>query len=369
VVVDYELLSSGTARLTGGTTWFVSGLVNVTNLVIEGTAVVKFTNSASAKINVTGTLDRQTGPYRPAIFTSQYDTSVGESIGSGTVTNYPGALVINTTGNVLHDLRISYATTGVGLGFNSGQIILSHVQFVNCAYPLDSAEQNDNTIIVDNGMFFRSQYVVRGGQDLTVRGRHITVNQCSYVGYTGFGSTTGDLYLTNSLIVAATNGWGQFESVQGSVTTNRTAYFTNDPGGIFQTVGAGSHYLAHTNYRNAGTTNLNADLLAALRIKTTYPPIVLSNASFSASTNLALQAARDTDLPDLGFHYDPLDWLCSQISPGIATVTITFTNGVAVGLYGSYGFSLRENNRFISEGRPEAMNRIVWYPSVQEQPV
>jgi hypothetical protein len=67
----------------------------------------------------------------------------------------------------------------------------------------------------------------------------LTVNQCDRISYTGFGSTTGDIYLTNSLVVAATNGWGQFSGIFGSVTTNNTAYFTNDPGGHIPRGGRG----------------------------------------------------------------------------------------------------------------------------------
>src|SRR5207245_1546201 len=97
---------------------------------------------------------------------------------------------------------------------------------------------------------------------------------------------------TNSLVVAATNGWGFT-----SVATNSTALFTNDPGNIFQTVGAASHYLvANSPYRDAGTTNISSALLAQLRKKTTFPPIVHSGTSL-ASTDITLspQAQRDTD--------------------------------------------------------------------------
>jgi hypothetical protein len=367
VVLDYELLGSATNLvLKGGTTWFVSDLVNVTNLVIEGTAVIKVTNSPSAKIVVNGAVDCQTGPYRPAIFTSQYDTSVGESVGSGTLTNYPGALVINTSGKVLRDLRISHATNGVALGFSCGQISLTNVQFVKCHYPIDSAGEEDNSIILDNGLFFSSQYVIRGGEGLTVRGQQLTINRCGFVGYTGFGSTTGDLYLTNSLVVAATNGWGQFEGVLGSVTTNSTVYFTNDPGGIFQTVGAGSHYLAtNSPYRNAGTTNLNTDLLGALKKQTTYPPVLITT-NLTGNTVLAPQAARDTDLPDLGVHFNPLDFV---VSARPVSASLVLTNGVALGVYGTstgYGLGLNPGS-LVSEGAPLALNRIVRYNTVQEQ--
>jgi hypothetical protein len=374
VVVDYELLGSGTnVVLKGGTTWLVSGLVNVTNLVIEGTAVVKVTNSPSAKIVVNGTVDCQTGPYRPAIFTSQYDTSVGESIGSGTLTNYPGALVINSSGKVLRDLRISHATNGVALGFSGGQISLTNVQFVHCRYAIDFNGNSEDTVRIGNGLFYGVTNVLNSGYDNFLRGEHLTVNQCQKLFKIGNGNHNGEVYLTNS-ILANLAALGDADVFDGS----HNGFYNCTPFGFspftnstypFQTVGAGAHYLATTSFlRNTGTVGITVGLRFELQKKTTYPPVEITT-NITGNTILLPQAERDTSQWDLGFHYDPLDWLCSQISPGIGTVTITLTNGVAVGLYGSYGFSLRENNRFVSEGRPEALNRIVWYPSVQEQPV
>jgi hypothetical protein len=98
--------------------------------------------------------------------------------------------------------------------------------------------------------------------------------------------------LTNCLLIAVTNNL--IYSGQNVVTS------LNDTG-FFQTVGAAAHYLASgSTNRNAGTTNINPALLAALKKKTTYPPIVLSNA-ITSDTTLAVQAQRDTDTPDLGY--------------------------------------------------------------------
>ena len=54
---------------------------------------------------------------------------------------------------------------------------------------------------------------------------------------------------------------------------------------MFQPVGAGAHYLADNTYRNIGTTAINTNLLADLKNKTTYPPIILTN-DFAVSTTL-----------------------------------------------------------------------------------
>jgi transposase len=133
-------------------------------------------------------------------------------------------------------------------------------------------------------------------------------------------------------------------------------------------VGAASHYLTNvSSFHHVGTTNLNAELLAALKKKTTHPPVVLSNVTFSANTNLAPQAARDTDVPDLGFHYDAIDFAMKEVA--VTNATLTLTNGVSVALFGSKAMILRQNGKVVSEGAPLALNRLTQYQAVQEQPV
>jgi hypothetical protein len=302
--------------------------------------VVKCTNAASAKINVTGTIDCQTGPYRPAIFTSQYDSTVGESIGTGTPTNYPSGLVISTAGSVLHDLRFAYATNGLILDFTDGQINLTNLQSVNCRYAIDSSANDGNTIIVDNSLFHAAKYGIKGGRDLIVRGQQLTAHNCEKFTYSQSGGDSY-AYLTNCLLVGVTN-WGS----DFTFTTNSTLYYSTDPGGIFQTVGAGAHYLANS-ITNRGTTNISASLLAALRKKTTYPPTVLSNISISVSTNLVPQAPRDTNnLPELGFHYDPIDFLTSWFTVSNATVTVS--DGAVIACYNDTGIWIADGSSIVS---------------------
>src|SRR5207245_8316779 len=49
--------------------------------------------------------------------------------------------------------------------------------------------------------------------------------------------------------------------------------------------------------------------------------------------------------------------------------TLTLTNGVAVGFYGSYGLYLRTSANLVSEGTPINLNRMTRYNTVQEQSV
>jgi hypothetical protein len=87
--------------------------------------------------------------------------------------------------------------------------------------------------------------------------------------------------VTNSLLVAV----GNIGTIYGSFNA------TNGSGsGVFQSVGAGNHYLAagSTN-RNSGTTNISYQLAADLAGLTTYPPLVLTN-TITVPTTLRVPA-------------------------------------------------------------------------------
>src|SRR5690606_15868903 len=121
-------------------------------------------------------------------------------------------------------------------------------------------------------------------------------------------------------------------------------------------------------YRNVGTTNINADLLANLKKKTTYPPIVISSTYDTNNLSLVPQAQRDTDTPDLGYHYDPLDYAIGSVI--FTNCTITVNPGTAIGTFSAgsgYGMTVGTGSDYISEGQPHLLNYIVNYNTVQEQ--
>ena len=119
--------------------------------------------------------------------------------------------------------------------------------------------------------------------------------------------------------------------------------------GVYQTVGAASYYLADgSTNRNAGTTNINPTLLSDLAKRTTYPPIILTN-KITTDTTLSPQAQRDTDIPDLGYEYDPLDYAMPSVT---VTNTLVLTNGVAIGSYGGLWLTLSGYGKLVSGGSP-----------------
>src|SRR5206468_3183593 len=124
-------------------------------LTIEGSAVVKSTNTASATITVNGAIQCQTAPYRGATFTSKDDDSVGIAIqgSTGSPTNYYGnPLSIQSQTNALHDLRFAYAEQALRLG--SGLTVsLTNVQFVKCHYGVAATYEASFTLNLRNALF------------------------------------------------------------------------------------------------------------------------------------------------------------------------------------------------------------------------
>src|SRR5580698_9948314 len=107
-------------------------------------------------------------------------------------------------------------------------------------------------------------------------------------------------------------------------------------------------------------------LVTDLQQKTTYPPIVFSNITNSADTTLSPQAQRDTSgVPDLGYHYDALDFIVDTYI--MTNATLTLTNGVAIACYNtSAGIWLQDGSTIVSVGSPLAPNWITQYQAVQE---
>ncbi len=351
--LDYQTLNTSQTNYTfaADTTYYITSGVNLagTNNVIEGGAVIKFTNSTAAKLSFTqGGMICNTAPYRMAIFTSQDDNSVGASISgsTGSPTNYPGATYLNTPGTALKHLRFCYAGTAVYDGTYANSVW--HCQFINCSMGIhrDSAD-----VVLKNVLFSGCSTCVE--TDYDIFGEHLTVDACSVFAH----HHADDGWITNSIFTASSVGpVTLYYSLQQSSSS-----------GIYQTAGAGSYYLCDgSTNRDIGTTNIDPNLLLDLRQKTTYPPPVLSS-TITTDTTLSPQAQRDTDVPDLGYHYDPIDYIPSIVT--VTNCTLTLAPGTALACYNQAGFWLREGSSVISKGTPLAPIWSTRYQAVQEQPV
>ncbi len=362
LVADFDLTGIyGSLTLKGDTTYYLSGDITVTNLIIEGGSVTKHATGATLRVASGGSVDCQTEPYRPAVFTSKNDNSIGTTISGSTGSPSANATfgeahlhLVNST--VLGNLRFSYGNPGLYYDSGSGAQTLRHAQFVHCptAIWIDSS----SSLALGNALVYDSDRAI-AGFNYTGVAENLTVSKCR-----DFSTNTGtsaSLALTNGLLVNVTN-WGN-----ATITTNLTVKVSGTD--ILQTVGAGSAYLGtNSAYRNIGTTNITAALLRDLGKMTTYPPIQIEGGDwYTNNLDLSPQAQRDSDTPDLGAHYWPIDYVIAGLKLTNATITVSNGTTIAIRNVNSVGLGIGGAASFISVGAPDRPNRIISFLNVQEQ--
>ncbi|MDB6122329.1 MAG: hypothetical protein JWQ71_1322 [Pedosphaera sp.] len=369
-LLDFDLTGSQTNTIfAANTTYYVSGTVDLYGqTVIEGGTVIKYDNSDTAKLVFHDTnVVCKTGPYRPAIFTAKDDNTFGTTISgsTGTPSGYYGGAAIEVapeTPVLLKNLRFSHFTTALNLGIAT--YAFSDLQFVHCQQGVSL----DGELYLRNALFYdvnTNFYCIPDPCGITCENVtfHQSTRLCTILGYEDYGELgysggepeAAGITLVNSLIVGVT-GIGAPSSF--TCTTNIAS-----DAGVFQTVGAGSHYLADNSpYRNLGSTNIDADLSARLKQKTTYSPILLTN-TITENTTLRPRAKRDTDTPDLGYHYDPLDFISAV---KVQNATLDLRDGVALAYFNNNGIWLQENGNVVSQGSPTQRNYLAYYTLVQE---
>lgn len=367
-VLDYSsVISSTNYTFQSDTTYYVSGTVNLNGTTtFEGGTVIKFANTNSAQLKITGAngfVRCVTQPYRPVIFTAKDDNTLGDTISgssgtpSGTYAAYGLYIDYNSTALLasLNNLRISYANVGIKFNGGTGHVV-TDAQFVNCGTGILGASADAS---LRNALFYNvtNGFNANGG---ALRAEHLTVNQENLLVTVSGG--TPNICLTNCLLVAVTNLGSGYNYYTNSVGTE------SNPGTVFQTVGAGSHYLVTNSvYRNAGTVNIDSTLRSALRSKTTYPPIVyFPSGYFSSNLTLFPQAQRGGATPDLGYCYDPLDYAFGFAY--LTNCTITVQAGTAIGMFTpQYGLCVADSSTLICEGNPTNRIQIARYNTAQEQ--
>jgi hypothetical protein len=372
VVLDYTILSGsvGSYTFAGDSTYYVTNdfIVNGST-TFEGGTVIKFLRKTGGfldgpQVITSGPIICTTTPFRPATLTAVDDDTIGEiisgiSTGSTSGHLYGGYTMLYpqcSSATALQNFRIKYAFIGILLGTATPgspvDYTMSHFQITDCSSPISGIATNI-TVNARNSLIANATDAVFSYGIL--RGEHLTVSQ---VGSLKSIPTNSTIFLTNSLLVSVTN------LPPGTYSGSGNQAPSGAPSTVFQTVGAGSYYLLNNTYRDVGVSGINVALAAELKLKTTFPPVEITN-DFTAATTLTIQAARDTNTVDLGFHYDPLDWVVSDRL--VNNVTLGVTNGSAIGVYGNSGLILTNAAKVISQGSPTNLNRFVRYNQVQEQ--
>ena len=352
LVMDYGLWTDPPSSLAGDTTYLVSAPYMFSG-TIEGGTVVKIADGEGWYGWGNGLILGcnpvcATGPNNMAIFTSPDDDSVGVTIPGSTGQPTVGTANMYFSGGcedapTLKYLRIAYANVAfntLGNGFE-----LWDSQFFFCNFGILNCSVNLHNVLLAMVWFPVAGSVWAPSQ--------LSGEQVSAVCY-DFTDQWSSASLVNSLV----SYWDSL----GNCTTSfsQTGYLFNPP---WQTAGGGSFYLADNTYRGHGTTSISAAMLAELQNKTTYPPTLLTG-TLTTPTTLVPQVQRNTGNPDLGYHYDPLDYLATC---DVSGTSLTLLNGVVVGYYGT-GVSLQDASHLVSQGGPTQRNVLVYGSEVQEWP-
>lgn len=362
-VIDFQLLN--TTNLTGvtfqgDTTYHIAGTVTLSGTTTwEAGAVLKYTNGARVKI--TGPVSWLGSTWRPVVMTGIDDLSIGDTVRANALTGQYADTALdfdaNTAGAdmVLQNIRISHATNAIRILGRSGHA-LTHAQFVNCGTALSLTNATTtlrNALLYNVGTTFT-------GSNSTARCEHLTIDLATTLN----GNASGlALVLTNSLLTAVTTTSGYSGA---SVTT------LSSSAGVYQTVGAAAHYLADSSpYRDAGISTISTSLAADLKALTTFPPMVIAKTQLTAPVvTYSRIVQRDSDTPDLGYHYSPMDYAVNALWATNGTA-IYVKPGVVIAGYGTasgnYIFWIDNGAKLKVEGTPALPCQLLWYNAVQEQ--
>jgi hypothetical protein len=374
-VIDYTLdgydYAGSNFVFQGDTTYYISGVWSYYGspgtLIFEGGTVVKYTNSATIYNYGEGVGVFAGSTYRPSVFTSWEDNSVGATISgsSGTPTYVPSTTYYLEEGghgtNVgeVSNARFSFADYAY-TDYDDPGFSFRDCQFVDCYTVMFTAAATN--VSFENCLCIDCLDVFSGNGTEMIDAENITVDSCTALARTNswWGPCTYSGGITNSIITATDEGTWYF-------ATNDTLIASSNSG-IYQTVGAAGYYLANNSpYRDAGTAEIDPTLLTDIQNKTTYPPVVVSPTSgwFTNNYTFFTQAQRDRDTPDLGYHYDPLDF---AVSIALSNCAVKVLPGTALATMGSdYGICTYTGAFLSCIGTATSPNYIVRYNTVQEQ--
>jgi hypothetical protein len=356
-VLDWEAKGNESAsgfNFEAGATYWITGpfTLSGTTTFEEGTCL-KFDTSGSLQIQ--GPVRFQGSAYRAITLTGKDDDRYGEvlpgSTGAPWNSRYGTPMLYLSPSAPAADLshfRMCFANQGIWIENSSPDNLVRHAQIVHSWTPvyLDYAGLRARNVLAHD-----VDQLFLGGWP-ALHGEHLTVHTAFSVadGYT-------PLYLTNSLVVNTDDTAAWYITDHCEWRTEQDA--------VFQTVGAGSHYLPEPSvFRDAGTAAIDPTLATELRQLTTYPPTLLAG-TCTEDLTLGPTAIADADgSPDLGYHYPLAHYAANLLR--VENVTLTLTEGTALATYGISGVWL-DGGHLRSEGTWQNPNHIFPYTAVQEQ--
>lgn len=370
-VLDYLTVTTTQSNYTfaGDETYLVTGAVDLNGATtFEGGAVVKFASGGSGKLRIRGPASFETAPHRPVVFTVSTDNSVGQSVatGSPTVGVWGGQPALEfdalSSGQTysLGNIIIRHAQTALSINGGSGHR-LSGVQVSHCQTALNlqnCAARLYNALIWYGASANAGTKVAAGLGGASLDAQHLTVHGVESFLDAGF---SGSVAVMNSLFVGVTTLNWQIPA--GSATHVRVVDEDASPFGAFD---GAKHYLSGgQGLRDSGSLALDPQLRAELAELTTAPPVELGSivAGIYGPTVL-----RDKDTPDIGYHYAPVDYVCSGQATVAAAEHATFVDGAVIAVKGSFGLQIADSpyTSLKIVGRPDRMARILPAHLIQE---
>jgi hypothetical protein len=383
LLLDYVFNLSSATNFTFAadnyTTYYASGTVNLYGTVtFEGGCVVKMAANASINIlpgAVAPRVEFGGTAFRPVVFTAKDDNSCGEAVSgsSGSPSGYYGNPALSLPANAAQSLaHVRFAYARKGLSLSGTNLTLLNGQFLFCESALNFSGGSAKVL---NSLFsgVKTNFLLQG--NATVNAQNCTFSSVGWLANESLSNSS--VALTNCILANVTNQSAGSVTLGGSYNAffNATSFGANAiscASWPFQTVGGGDYYLADgSSLRDSGATNLDSSLALALKAQTTYPPIAYVNTTFTGETTFSPQAQRDTDVPDLGAHYPPLDYVFGGCT---ANTNITFTPGTVAGWFhytsgwqhAGHGIHLADRAKLVWDGRADALAWWVRYNTVQE---
>lgn len=380
------------------TTYYVPNAVTLTGTTtFEGGTVIKYAAGASLTVSAVNCMGT---PYHPVIFTAKDDNSVGTTVpGSTGNPNYYGyaAPALNFAlgaSGAMTNFRVAYA--GQAIACANGNMTLYDGQIVNCGTGISAG----NDVVLLRNLLFANvnvalvniAYVNLEAEQVTFSGAPSTPVS-SYVVAPGTGDPPFGMFFRNCVFDRLADfvegGLQPFETLGGEIngyTPSCPSFPPLNGSSIqfglpwfkssatpFQPTGAGSYYLTNSggapsvDLRGVGASDLDPGLVEDLQNKTTWAPATTLPPVGTTWPQTAIREQGTNCAYDLGYHYDPLDYLGSQIAANTGTTTLA--PGVAVGFYGVSGFIITGGATVTSQGQDTNMNHLAWYPAVQEQSI
>ena len=372
-VLDYVAINSGQSLtnfvFASDSTFYLSGPAYMYGqTVFQGGVVVKATNNGELNIIGNGTVDCQTGPYLPALFTSYRDSTVGSSVGSGSPAMDDVGTFLNfyTTNVVLNDMHFAYASNAVAqtMAGSTASISLWDCEFVDVATAVNAYNVGLYNVLIGRGAVTNAAVIVDGAG---LVGENVTADRGGAFVEPDSGATVA---LTNCLVTR------QPLLTTGSSVTFQTNAVVCQPtlsGPTYQVTGGASYYLTNGS-QLVGTANIDPDLLSDLQEKTVWPPVVYGNTNISLLGALGPVTHRDTNnSPSIAFHYPALDFVFAGCE---LTNGLSFSPGTAVGWFEEngpvnlssqpYSISLNGGANLSFNGNATEPCIFARYPMVQE---